>query len=88
MFLEGAEACSRVGAPAHTHTALHLEVRAAALPVKRILSRVASGAQLLAIDVDAAVRSEPSLCDAAGEPQVDLKNVRAEILAKIACGGV
>lgn len=57
----GAAILSRLG--------LGEQLKEAALPVRRIWSRKSNGFELLDLDVDALVRSEPSLLDGSGTPQ-------------------
>ena len=57
----GAAVLSRLG--------LGAEMKASALPVRRILSRKSGGFELLDIDVESLVRAEPALVDDDGTPQ-------------------
>ena len=45
------------------------QMKASALPVRRILSRKSGGFELLDIDVESLVRDEPALVDDTGTPQ-------------------
>ena len=57
------------GAAVLARLGLGEQMKASALPVRRILSRKSGGFELLDIDVQSLVRGEPSLVDETGTPQ-------------------
>ena len=57
------------GAAVLARLGLGEQMKASALPVRRILSRKSGGFELLDIDVQSLVRGEPSLVDEKGTPQ-------------------
>lgn len=57
------------GAAVLARLGLGEQMKASALPVRRILSRKSGGFELLDIDVESLVRDEPSLVDDTGTPQ-------------------
>ena len=57
------------GAAVLARLGLGEQMRASALPVRRILSRKSGGFELLDIDVESLVRAEPALVDDTGTPQ-------------------
>ena len=57
------------GAAVLARLGLGEQMKASALPVRRILSRKSGGFELLDIDVESLVRGEPSLVDETGTPQ-------------------
>jgi 2-polyprenyl-6-methoxyphenol hydroxylase-like FAD-dependent oxidoreductase len=57
------------GAAVLARLGLGEQMKASALPVRRILSRKSGGFELLDIDVESLVRDEPSLVDETGTPQ-------------------
>jgi len=57
------------GAAVLARLGLGEQMKASALPVRRILSRKSGGFELLDIDVESLVQAEPALVDATGTPQ-------------------